>query len=99
MQPQFIIDAIKHVIREPSADNVNDEVRKNEERIRQRSADRGDSPLSSASPQERRSINTWGVQRGTDIRRVMARECCQNGFLNVICGEISTRKITGCWCS
>ncbi len=46
MQPQFIIDAISYVIREPSSapssDNVTDEVRKNDERIRQRSTDRGE---------------------------------------------------------
>jgi Leucine-rich repeat (LRR) protein/GTPase SAR1 family protein len=39
MQPQFIIDAISYVIREPNADNVNDKVRKNDARIRQRSTD------------------------------------------------------------
>ena len=42
MQPQFIIDAISYVIREPSSDNVNDEVRKSDARIRQRSTDRGE---------------------------------------------------------
>ena len=35
MQPQFIIDAIKYVIREPCAANVNDEVRALDVRIRQ----------------------------------------------------------------
>jgi hypothetical protein len=34
MQPQFIIDAISYVIREPSVKNVNDKVRGNDERIR-----------------------------------------------------------------
>jgi len=35
MQPQFIINAIKYVIREPCADDVNDEMRKLDVRIRQ----------------------------------------------------------------
>jgi len=35
MQPQFIIDAIKYVIREPSAADINDEVRALDTRIRQ----------------------------------------------------------------
>jgi len=35
MQPQFIIDAIKYVIREPSASDINDEVRTLDARIRQ----------------------------------------------------------------
>ena len=39
MQPQFIIDAIKYVIRESSADNVNEEIREMDACIRRRSAD------------------------------------------------------------
>jgi hypothetical protein len=41
MQPQFIIDAVKYVIRESSADNVNDEIREMDACIRRRSADGG----------------------------------------------------------
>jgi hypothetical protein len=41
MQPQFIIDAIKYVIRESSADNVNEEIREMDACIRRRSADGG----------------------------------------------------------
>ncbi len=39
MKPQFIINAISYVIREPIAENVNDKVRKNDARIRQKCAD------------------------------------------------------------
>jgi hypothetical protein len=42
MQPQFIIDAISYVIREPSAKNVNDKVRGNDERIRNLSSADGE---------------------------------------------------------
>jgi (2Fe-2S) ferredoxin len=42
MQPQFIIDAISYVIREPSAKNVNDKVRGNDERIRNLSSAEGE---------------------------------------------------------
>ncbi len=38
MQPQFILDAIKYVIRESRADNVNGEIREMDGRIRRRSA-------------------------------------------------------------
>ncbi len=41
MQPQFIKDAIKYVIRESSADNVNDDIREMDAFIRRRSADGG----------------------------------------------------------
>ena len=41
MQPQFIVDAIKYVIRESSADNVNDEIREMDACIRRRSDDGG----------------------------------------------------------
>ena len=36
MQPQFIIDAVKFVIREPGADDINDELRKCDARIRKK---------------------------------------------------------------
>jgi len=39
MQPQFIIDTIKYVIREPSGSDVNDEVRALDARIRQNADD------------------------------------------------------------
>jgi hypothetical protein len=57
MQPQFIIDAISYVIREPSADNVNDKVRKNDARIRQSSDDSHEAHLwRDIDPQDHRVL-------------------------------------------
>jgi len=77
MQPQFIIDTIKYVIREPRAEDVNDELRTLETQIHNKSRSMQlDLKLHFESVELTRSLLTgvWDLAKGLDEKPKFKRQ-------------------------